>query len=45
MLGAITVTDLRQGPAPALLPLVVGLLAAFTIYGRRAADARRAAQW
>lgn len=38
MMGAITVTDLRQGAGPALVPLVVGALVAFTIYGRRAAD-------
>jgi hypothetical protein len=33
MIGAVTVTDLQQGLAPATVPLIVGALAAFTIYG------------
>jgi DoxX-like family len=34
MVGATIVTVIAQGVAPALFPLVVGLLAAFVAYGR-----------
>jgi uncharacterized membrane protein YphA (DoxX/SURF4 family) len=35
MIGATTLTWANGGVAPALMPLVVGLLAAFVAYGRR----------
>jgi hypothetical protein len=34
MIGATAITLATMGPAPALIPLVVGLLAAFVAYGR-----------
>ncbi len=34
MIGATGITLATMGPAPALIPLVVGLLAAFVAYGR-----------
>jgi hypothetical protein len=34
MVGATIITVIAQGAAPALFPLVVGLLAAFVAYGR-----------
>jgi len=34
MIGAAAITLATMGPAPALIPLVVGLLAAFVGYGR-----------
>jgi hypothetical protein len=35
MIGATVVTLVADGVAPALIPLAVGLLAAFVAYGRR----------
>lgn len=35
MIGATTVTVIGLGVAPALMPLIVGLLAVFVAYGRR----------
>lgn len=43
MIGAVAVTDLQQGLVPAIVPLVVGLLAAFTIYGCARVEKRLAA--
>jgi uncharacterized membrane protein YphA (DoxX/SURF4 family) len=37
MTGATTLTLANGGIAPALMPLTVGLLSAFVVYGRRAA--------
>ena len=34
MIGAVGISLVTMGPAPALIPLVVGLLAAFVAYGR-----------
>ena len=34
MIGAAAITLATMGPAPALIPLMVGLLAAFVAYGR-----------
>ena len=39
MIGATTVTVVTQGVAPAVLPFIVGLLAAAVAYGRRPAVA------
>jgi len=36
MIGATVLTLASGGVAPALIPLVVGLLSAFVAYGRRA---------
>ena len=41
MIGATTVTVVTQGVAPAVLPFIVGLLAAAVAYGRRPAVASR----
>ena len=35
MIGAVVLTFLGDGVAPAVFPMVVGLLAAFVAYGRR----------
>ena len=35
MIGATVITVIGMGVAPALMPLIVGLLAAFVAYGRR----------
>ena len=35
MIGAVAVTVAEMGVAPALFPFVVGLLAAFVVWGRR----------
>jgi uncharacterized membrane protein YphA (DoxX/SURF4 family) len=40
MIGATVITLMSGPPAMALIPLVVGLLAAFVAYGRRQAAAR-----
>ena len=34
MVGAVSITLATMGPAPALIPLVVGILAAWVAYGR-----------
>ena len=42
MIGAVVVTLATMGVAPALLPFIVGCLAAFVAYGRRRLAAPRA---
>jgi hypothetical protein len=38
MIGAVVVTVMTMGVAPALTPLVVGLLCVFVAYGRRGSN-------